>query len=500
LTVADALVASGVNGARTRLSCILFALAAGTGANEGFYKDLFMDGGAWLTHRTRLYAAESLGLDYEFIAVQDTLLLRHVMVGNADDANGYLLYPDGAPRFRVIYTNGGNAGRHGLALTDTGRQRIRDFFRHGGSYTGSCAGAYLASLSNLNQGIEPSFYHIWPGRTRNANIYDAYVGNSIPENSALLHYHDFGGDFYIDSLYQNGGPFANESLDWPQGTEVLLRYDTVGIPAHNKASAWAWRAHDSTGRVAVVGSHPEGWPFGERLRLMKAVLQFALDGVGSARVKGVLANGETRMMNRPTGSDPAFTKVGDRQYHHFAVDVPTGAHGLEVVLDGDDSFHLNLYLRRESLAFRSRAELQDTSEQADKSISVPAPLPGRWFVGVECATTVETYGDSIFLYRGRTDVLNGVAYSITASWSGGIAELPGHFARQPASAATIVRGVLLLPEAAGRQPSTVGAALLDAAGRMVMPLAPGPNDVGHLPAGIYFVRAVTGVTRVVLTR
>lgn len=455
-----------------RRVCIVTLLAfVAALAAEGFYKDLFMDGGAWLTHRTRLYAAESLRLDYEFIAVQDTLLLRHVMVGNSEDANGFLLYPDGAPRFRVIYTNGGDAGRHGLALTDTGRQRIRDFFRHGGSYTGSCAGAYLASLSNADRGVEPSFYHLWPGRTKNTNIYNSYVGNFIPESSALLRYHDFGGDFYIDSLLLNSGPYANESLDWPQGTEVLLRYDTAGSRAHNKASAWAWKAHDSTGRIAVVGTHPEGWRFGERLRLMKAVLQYALDGVGSARVKGMLANGETRVMNQPTGGNPVFAKVGDRQYHHFAVDVPAGAHGLEVALDGDDSFHLNLYLRRDSLAFRSRAGFADTNVGADKRIFVSVPLPGRWFVGVECVTTVETYGDSIFLYRGRTDVLNGVAYTITASWSGGVAEAVS--ARLPALRATVVRGPLIVPDE-GRT------TFLDAAGRRVAE--------GRLTPGVYFLK------------
>ncbi|MEO0085715.1 MAG: pre-peptidase C-terminal domain-containing protein, partial [candidate division WOR-3 bacterium] len=431
-----------------------------------------------------LYAAESLGLNYEFIAVQDTLLLRHVMVGNAEDANGYLLYPDGAPRFRVIYTNGGDAGRHGLALTDTGRQRIRDFFRHGGSYTGSCAGAYLASLSNADRGVEPSFYHLWPGRTKNTNIYNAYVGNFIPESSALLRYHHFGGDFYIDSLYLNSGPFANESLDWPSGTEVLLRYDTTGSRAHNKASAWAWKAHDSTGRIAVVGTHPEGWSFGERLRLMKAVLQYALDGVGAARVKGMLVNGVPREMNRPTGADPAFVKIGDRQYHHFTFDLPPGARGLDVTLDADDSFHLNLYLRRDSFAFRSRAEFTDTAAGADKRITVAVPQPGRWFVGVECATTVETYGDSIFLYRGRTDVLNGVGYTITASWSSGITEAVS--ATFPALKATVVRGLFVVPD-------EVGVTVLDAAGRRVAK--------GGLAPGVYFLKqGEAAPQRLVVTR
>ncbi|MEN9978943.1 MAG: BPL-N domain-containing protein [candidate division WOR-3 bacterium] len=140
---------------------------------EGFYKDVFMDGGTGLTGRTRLYAAESLGLSLEFISAQDSILLRRVITGCSLDDNGYLLYPDGAPRFRVIFTNGGDAVTHSRALGDSGRQRIRQFFAAGGSYTGACAGAYLASLSNQDSGISPYFYHLWPGRTKNTAISSA---------------------------------------------------------------------------------------------------------------------------------------------------------------------------------------------------------------------------------------------------------------------------------------------------------------------------------------
>jgi hypothetical protein len=55
--------------------------------------------------------------------------------------------------------------------------------------------------------------------------------------------------------------------------------------------------------------------------------------------------------------------------------------------------------------------------------------------------------------------------------------------------ATLIRGVLFL--GAGRRgQSTTGQSLvflLDAAGREVMALKPGPNDVRHLPAGVYFI-------------
>jgi hypothetical protein len=67
------------------------------------------------------------------------------------------------------------------------------------------------------------------------------------------------------------------------------------------------------------------------------------------------------------------------------------------------------------------------------------------------------------------------------------------------STATIVRGVLFLT-GDRRQKTKDHAALLDAAGRKVMELQPGPNDVRHLGPGVYFVSSPASVGKVVLTR
>jgi len=59
---------------------------------------------------------------------------------------------------------------------------------------------------------------------------------------------------------------------------------------------------------------------------------------------------------------------------------------------------------------------------------------------------------------------------------------------------TIVRGSLVLSRelsAGSRQPVV----LLDATGRKVMELKPGPNDVRRVPAGVYFVRTETADKR-----
>jgi len=473
------------------MACLvgLLWLAGQALAAEGFYKDVFMDGGTGLTHRTRLCASESLGLSMEYLAKEDSTLLQYIMVANPDDANGCLLYPDGAPRFRLIYTNGGDAGVHGRAMGDSGRQRIREFFARGGSYSGSCAGAYLASLSNQDSGTSPFFYHIWPGRTKDTRIQNAYVGNLIPHDSPLLRYDSFGGDFYIESLYVSGGPFANESIGWPEGTEALLRYDTAGYFCDGAVAAWAYKPADSTGRCALLGTHPEGWGYGEWLHLTKAVFRYALDGLGQPRLKAALTTGVTRHMNQPTGGDPAYACIGDKQYHHFACDISPGEDDLAVTVAASDSRQFNLYLKRDTFAFRSTAEYLDTSPDAHKTIHVPTPAPGHWYVGVELATTVTTYGDSCFLYHDSLHVLNGIAYDVTATWdtTGAIAEArQSPDADRRTSGATIIRSQLLILQPADCNLQT-DVVLLDAAGKKVMTLRTGQNDVSRLAPGAYFV-------------
>jgi hypothetical protein len=67
---------------------------------------------------------------------------------------------------------------------------------------------------------------------------------------------------------------------------------------------------------------------------------------------------------------------------------------------------------------------------------------------------------------------------------------------------TIVRGVLYGP-VDSRQHTAYREELVDAAGRQVMALKPGANDVSHLAPGVYFVRSrpsAVSVRKVVLTR
>jgi hypothetical protein len=89
---------------------------------------------------------------------------------------------------------------------------------------------------------------------------------------------------------------------------------------------------------------------------------------------------------------------------------------------------------------------------------------------------------------GLTDVLTGVSasqYVTVVEGQTGVEEMSNAEARMT-NGATIVRGVLRI----GNREQDTGerAELLDAAGRKVIELVPGANDVSRLSPGVYFVR------------
>ena len=144
----------------TILVCVI-PVSAQNLAN-GYYKDIFMDSGMMLTSYVDLPVTELMGLSmeafvssphsytakYVFTGV-DTLRQTALIAGCPMDENGILLYPDGQPRFRMVYMNGGRAAAHAKSLGDSGRQAYRDFVMAGGSYLGSCAGIPVHSMPQL---------------------------------------------------------------------------------------------------------------------------------------------------------------------------------------------------------------------------------------------------------------------------------------------------------------------------------------------------------------
>lgn len=385
-----------------------------------------MDGGVNLTSRTSLPAADSLYLSMEYIATSYITVQESVMISNVRDANGVLLYPDGEPRFRAIYTNGGSATSHGESLGASGRQIIRTYFENGGSYTGSCAGAFISSLGTATElgtsSNRVGYYHLWPGYACSTGQSDIRTGHFITQDSPLLKYYDFGGDNYVRDVYHNGGCYAYEP-NMPSGTEILARYDyPSSLQMHLNASVWAYKDGDSSeeGRVVVTGSHPEGISSGERLDLMSAILNYALEGVGESHVKSELSNRRTRRMDKSTeDNDPDYTKIGDKQYHHFIVNLPEETTSLTLSVTGDDRYDLSLYVNLDDFAFDSNALYKDISEGANKEMVLNNLPGGTYYVSVECKTTVTALkGSDSYEYINNLEVLNGVAYTIRAAWSG----------------------------------------------------------------------------------
>jgi glutamine amidotransferase-like uncharacterized protein len=406
----------------------------------GYYKDVFMDSGIHLEGRRDLPATRFLGLSMEtFVAAcyypckltaQDTIRQNELMCGSPLDENGILLYPDGEPRFRMIYVNGGLATKHGNSLTPEGRENVRKYIENGGSYVGSCAGMFLASNGVYNEGTEytpnKSYLSIWPGTTAETWLNNSYTTVRLPKDSPLLKYYDFGGDMKIDSLRHSNGGFAYYGKGGiiPEGTEPLLRfvYDTVSVDSksshiHDQVCAWAYKKNEESGRLVITGSHPEMFSVGERLELMAAMVRYAMDGNGAVAVKGDLIPGEVRQMNKSTeDEDPLFTKIGDRQYHHFTVEIPKRTKEAVIFLQGykgADNFDLTLAACYNEPAFHDKTSIKNVLLGCNKKLVLKNPKAGKWYISVFCETTVtaET-GDKGVIYTGRTDVLNGVPYKI----------------------------------------------------------------------------------------
>ena len=416
---------------------MLLAAALTTGAQDnakGYYKDIFMDSGIMLTSRTDLPVTELLGLSMEaFVSTQhlpsapqpftpmDTLRQRDLIAGSPMDENGILLYPDGAPRFRMIYMNGGKAAGHGKSLEEAGRQTYRDFIKAGGSYVGSCAGAFVASLGSRNAEGKISntktYIGLWPGNTMGTKLEKSYTAVDVVLDGPLTRYFNFDGRMHIDSVRHNGGCFPWMETA-PEGTEILATFDTKGRELERDIDGlpviWAWKESPEAGRIVLCGSHPEGAYDAENLALMASMVRYALAGNGEPALKAVLQPGEPREMN--DRSRPEYAPVGDRQYHHFRIDVPQGVEEMTIDLKGyakAADFDLHLFVSRDGFAYRDEAAWGHVGGKVDKSLVIENPKPGPYYISVFCATTVTaTTGKYGVEYSGRTDVLNGVPYTI----------------------------------------------------------------------------------------
>ena len=385
--------------------------------SEGFYKDIFMSSGVNLSSRKVLHAAESTGLAYEYYAGRHVARQNQIIAGTDDDTNGALLYPDGQPRFRMIYVNGGGATSHGKSLTRTGRNNLRQFYAQGGSYCGSCAGSFLSGRNvDAKTELRLGYLHIFPHNTLNTGLKKARVGHFIPADSPLLQYRQFGEDHHVPDIYHNNGNWLSLT-DGPhlKDTTVLATYDNPNHKTHGGAAIWAYRKNEDTGRIVNIGCHPEGVDEGERLALTEACFLYALDGTGEVSSKGNLSNGMVRVMDKATtDNNPELTRIGDRQLHHFRFTVAPETPFVTITLQHQSEADLSIHVNSGSPAFRSNAQ-HSVRIKNDTDRLTTALTPGEWWVSVECATSVKSVMDAnsgFYRYYGNTWILNGIPYSI----------------------------------------------------------------------------------------
>lgn len=399
---------------------------------RGFYKDLFMNGGISLTSRTSLPAASYLGWSMEYFASQsspaasDTAIQKAFFQKADDDLNGYLLYPDRSPRFRVLYVNGGNSRTHGKSLESAGRRTIYDFVYNGGGYVGTCAGAFLA-CKGYDSNANYSYYtKIFPGHMYHTGISKDTTDMTMPADSPLRKYFNFGST--VDRIYHNGGGYmSEEAANLPAGTEILLRY--LNCPAgqsgiNGRVSGWAYKPNASAGRIVLIGSHPEGVSSGDRLNLFSAMLMYSADGHGDIPIKATLQKGVLYDCSELSSANkPAHARIGDKQYHHFKVEIPQGAREISVELESDAvDDDLFLSLRRDAHAWFTEADYTLTGSGSNKALNIKALEAGMWYISVYAPNTVtaavSTYGSNgkYYKYTGDLTLLDGIPYSIKVDW------------------------------------------------------------------------------------
>jgi hypothetical protein len=188
-----------------------------------------------------------------------------------------------------------------------------------------------------------------------------------------------------------------------------------------QVSVLSYKKDSRTGRVILCGSHPEEVGEGERLDFMCAMVRYALAGNGTRCVKGTLLNQEPRrMVCKTSDRDPDHTRIGDLQYHYFVLNIPKGIHEVKIRLSpvsGYGDYDLYLCADYSEFPVLSQAQYRNVLAGCEKTLTIPDPEQDRIFVAVYCATSVDTQKTaSGYRYVGRTDVLNGVPYIITAEF------------------------------------------------------------------------------------
>jgi len=359
----------------------------------GFAADMFVNGGVHLGGYALARETAFLGWTSETLLTNSAALTRETLGGNTNDINGALLYPDGQPRFPIMYVNGGQSYKHGPAIGEAGRQAVYDFVTAGGSYSGSCAGAFSIQRERFRSPL----YGIWDGTLRdsggNGSQTVSFVGDAEHPIAEFLAEHGVTS-LTVSGILHAGGPRFT-TPNQPEGTNFVgvvtsasrrIR-NTIGTPF-----VLEYQKTPQHGMIAVIPSHPEHSSKPEQVVLMAAVLQHAANHAKKVPdLKGELQFGQSVSMVAP------HEKLGDKQYHRWTVNVPEGTPTLTITLSGM-SDNADLFVQHSGYAHEhSYLAASTLSGTATDAVVIPNPAPGVYEVSI----------------RGTHSVLNGAAYTLT---------------------------------------------------------------------------------------
>ena len=329
----------------------------------------------------------------------DSMQITRAYLGREDvSIDGDLFWPDGEPRYLVYYCMGGdasNGNEHGKVLGDDCMERIRRFVRNGGSYLGS-GGAGAAFAGEKLDGISDTGYlGLYPGNVSSTgNTSWGTMKIEFTSGSPLLDY--MGGVKVINSgLVDRYGVYMDET-NMPAGTEILARYESNAYANSGKPAVWAYKADSTRGRIVLCGSRPEYYGSSDRDKLLKAELNYAIDGSSKARIKGVLHNGETKFMLAGR-EDPEHCGIGGLQCHHFVVDITKDIDSLTLNLEWPNKgANLEVYLRKDHFAMPGTEDYKLTEfvgvgETAFYKETLKGLSKGLWYVTVRCSTSLDYY-------------------------------------------------------------------------------------------------------------
>jgi hypothetical protein len=154
---------------------------------------------------------------------------------------------------------------------------------------------------------------------------------------------------------------------------------------------------------------------------MSAMLLYAMDGNGGPQIKGILEpNKQREMCLKTVDNRPEFTRIGDKQYHHFVVNVPRKCKQLKINLSGyenESEYDLVLCANQGELAYKDNASHKVVEKGCNKMLIIEKPKTGKWYISVLCDTTVEIgTGKNGTTYISNRGVLNGVPYKVSVEY------------------------------------------------------------------------------------